>query len=71
LPRATAILRDLIDRLVPRPSAARGEFELELHGLLAGLIRFATGKPPARSSVVLERGFLLAEGGGFEPPIGL
>jgi len=69
LPRAAAILRDLVDRLVLHPSEARGEFELELQGHLAGLIRFATGRPAARSALVLDRGVMLAERGGFEPPI--
>jgi site-specific DNA recombinase len=69
LPRAVAILRDLIDRLVLHPAEARGEFRLEIHGHLAGLIRFATGRPAGRSALVLDRGLLLAERGGFEPPI--
>jgi len=64
LPRAVAILRDLLDRLVLRPTEARGEFELELQGHLAGLLRFAGGKPAGRSAPVLERGLLLAERGG-------
>jgi site-specific DNA recombinase len=57
VPRAAAVLRDLVDRLVLRPTEAWGEFELELQGHLAGLIRFAAGKPAGRSALVLERGY--------------
>jgi site-specific DNA recombinase len=65
LPRAAAILRDLIDRLVLHPGPGRGEFQLELRGHLAGLIRFATGRPAGRSALVPDRGVMLAERGGF------
>jgi hypothetical protein len=68
LPRAAAILRDLVDGPILRPTEVRGEFELELHGHLAGLIRFAAGKPASRSAVGLQRVLLLAERGRFEQP---
>jgi hypothetical protein len=64
-PRAVAILRDLIERLVLYPGEERGSFTLELHGHLAGLVRFASGQTP-RSDIVPKVLLSLAERGGFE-----
>ncbi len=68
-PRAIALLRDLIDRLVLHTGPGR-RFSLEMHGHLAGIARFARGEEP-RSTLVPKVLLSLAEGGGFEPPIGI
>ena len=63
--RATAItiIRSLVDRIEVTPLNGRGQVALTAHGLIAGLIDYATRKQAVNGSAVL-----MVAGEGFEPP---
>ena len=72
--RAFGLLRGLIDRIVLHPTEKRAGFEMEIFGQLAGILRLASGQEVECSPTVLNasnQGLVMAEGGGFEPPIGI
>jgi hypothetical protein len=69
--RAFDRLRSLIDRIVIHPTTERGGFEIEIFGQLAGILRLVAGQDVQSSYLVRDQGVMVAEGGGFEPPIGI
>jgi hypothetical protein len=60
---AIAILRGLVDRINVAPLPARGQVALTAHGLIAGVIEYATRKQAVNDSAVK-----VVAGEGFEPP---
>ena len=60
---ALATLRDLLDRIDVAPLPARGEVALTAHGLIAGLVDYATRKQAVNASAIS-----MVAGEGFEPP---
>jgi site-specific DNA recombinase len=60
---ALATLRGLVDRIDVMPLPTRGEVALTAHGLIAGLVDYATRKQAVNDSAVL-----MVAGEGFEPP---
>jgi len=60
---AVTILRSLVDRIDVTPLPARGQVALTAHGLIAGLVDYATRKQAVNDSAVS-----MVAGEGFEPP---
>ena len=60
---ALTTLRRLIGRIEVAPLPARGQVALTAHGLIAGLVDYATRKQAANDSAIL-----MVAGEGFEPP---
>ena len=60
---ALTTLRRLIGRIEVAPLPARGQVALTAHGLIAGLVDYATRKQAANDSAIS-----MVAGEGFEPP---
>ena len=60
---ALVTLRGLIGRIDVTPLPGRGQVALTAHGLIAGLVDYATRKQAVNSSAIL-----MVAGEGFEPP---
>jgi site-specific DNA recombinase len=60
---ALATLRSLLDRIEVTPLPGRGQVALTAHGLIAGLVDYATRKQAVNDSAIS-----MVAGEGFEPP---